>query len=87
MQGFLGFPQVQMVAVCDPVASHREHARRIVNDRYHNQDCKDYNDFRDVLARKDIDAVLIGTPTTGTPSSRSRHARAARMSIARSRSA
>jgi len=62
MQGFLGFPQVQMVAVCDVVAGHREHARRIVNERYHNQDCKEYNDFREVLARPDIDAVLIGTP-------------------------
>ncbi len=62
MQGFLGFPQVQMVAVCDPVASHRENARRIVSDHYHNQDCRDYNDFREVLARGDIDAVLIGTP-------------------------
>ncbi len=49
MQGFLGFPQVQMVAVCDVVAGHREHARRIVNDHYHNQDCKEYNDFREVL--------------------------------------
>ena len=33
-----------------------------VNERYHNQDCKEYNDFREVLARPDIDAVLIGTP-------------------------
>ena len=62
MQGFLGFPQVQMVAVCDLVAGHREHAKRIVNEHYHNQDCKEYNDFREVLARPDIDAVLIGTP-------------------------
>jgi hypothetical protein len=41
MEGFLGFPQVQMVAVCDPVTSHREDAKRIVNEHYHNQDCKD----------------------------------------------
>ena len=62
MRDFLGFPQVQMVAVCDVVAGHRERAQRIVNDQYKNQDCKEYNDFRDVLARPDIDAVLIGTP-------------------------
>ena len=49
MQGFLGFHQVQMVAVCDPVTSHREHARRIVSDHCQNKDCKDYNDFREVL--------------------------------------
>ena len=62
MQGLLGFRQVQMVAVCDPVTSHREHARRIVCDHYENKDCKDCNDFREVLARGDIDAVLIATP-------------------------
>jgi hypothetical protein len=62
MQGFMGFPEVQMVAVCDPVPQHRNRARDIVNRRYNNNDCRAYNDFRDVLARDDIDAVLIGTP-------------------------
>jgi hypothetical protein len=33
-----------------------------VDQRYNNKDCKTYNDFREVLARDDIDAVLIGTP-------------------------
>ena len=48
----------------------REPARRIVNKHYGEQDsksgggnfCEAYEDFRDVLARKDIDAVLIATP-------------------------
>jgi hypothetical protein len=62
MGGFMGFPQVQMVAVCDVVPEHRERAKQKVNERYKNKDCKAYSDFRDVLARDDIDAVLIGTP-------------------------
>ncbi|MBL8798318.1 MAG: Gfo/Idh/MocA family oxidoreductase [Planctomycetia bacterium] len=62
MSGFMGFGDVQMVAVCDVVPEHRERARQRVNDKYGNQDCKAYSDFREVLARKDIDAVLIGTP-------------------------
>jgi hypothetical protein len=62
MHGFMGFPDVQFVAVCDPVPEHRERARNSVNDRYKSKDCKVYNDFREVLARDDIDAVLIGTP-------------------------
>jgi hypothetical protein len=62
MQGFMGFPEVQMVAVCDPVPEHRERARNLVNRRYRNQDCTAYNDFQELLARNDIDAVLIGTP-------------------------
>ncbi len=62
MRGFMGHPEVQMVAVCDPVPEHRERARNAVNEKYRNKDCKAYNDFREVLARPDIDAVLIGTP-------------------------
>ncbi len=62
MQGFMGFPEVQMVAVCDPVPAHRERARVLVNRRYGNSDCAAYSDFRELLARPDIDAVLIGTP-------------------------
>jgi hypothetical protein len=58
----MGFAEVQMVAVCDPVPEHRERARTRVNDRYGNQDCQPYHDFRELLARPDIDAVLIGTP-------------------------
>ena len=45
-----------------PVPEHREKARSIVNGRYKNSDCKAYSDFREVVARDDIDAVLIATP-------------------------
>ena len=55
MRGFLGHADVQMVAVCDPVPAHREEARKNVNDRYGNNDCREYNDFREVLVRDDID--------------------------------
>ena len=62
MRGFMGFPQVQMLAVCDPVPEHRQQAKKIVDDKYKSQDCVAYNDFRELLAREDIEAVLIGTP-------------------------
>ena len=62
MNDFLRFPEVQMVATCDPVAAHREAAKQLVDKHYTNKDCATYNDFREVLARDDIDAVLIGTP-------------------------
>lgn len=58
----LGFKEVQVVAVCDVVKAHGQRATDMVNRRYGNTDCKTYTDFRDVLARDDIDAVLIGTP-------------------------
>ncbi|HOD81330.1 MAG: putative oxidoreductase YcjS [Planctomycetes bacterium ADurb.Bin126] len=62
MRGFMGHGEVQMVAVCDVVPTHRERAREHVNGKYGNQDCFATGDFREVLARADIDAVLIGTP-------------------------
>jgi predicted dehydrogenase len=60
--GFLGFKEVQVVAVCDVVAQHRALAKELVDKRYGTTDCQMYENFRDVLARSDIDAVLIATP-------------------------
>ncbi len=62
MNAFMGFPEVQMVAACDPVPAHRNRAKEIVDKKYGDQGCQTYNDFREVNAREDIDAVLIGTP-------------------------
>jgi len=59
--GFIGREEVQVVAVCDVDVRHRNRARDIVNKTYGNKDCAVYNDFRDLLARPDIDAVLIAT--------------------------
>ncbi|HSH16442.1 MAG TPA: Gfo/Idh/MocA family oxidoreductase, partial [Verrucomicrobiae bacterium] len=62
MGGFLGQSDARVVAVCDVKQDQRDLAQRQVNDRYQNQDCAAYVDFREVLAREDIDAVLIATP-------------------------
>lgn len=62
----LGFGDVQIVAVCDVDTTRREKAKRRVNETYEANDrpakCESYNDFRQVLDRKDIDAVVIVTP-------------------------
>jgi predicted dehydrogenase len=53
---------VQFVAICDPKRSQREAIKRMVDNRYGNQDCAMYQDIRVFLAeRTDIDAVLIAT--------------------------
>ena len=62
MNKMMEFPEVQMVAVCDVDRAHRDQARDIVNQKYGNQDCAAYNDFRELLARSDIDAVTVTTP-------------------------
>ena len=60
--GFLNDSQVQVLAVCDVFADHRNRAKMRTDEKYGNQDCAAYNDFRELLDRKDIDAVLVATP-------------------------
>jgi hypothetical protein len=59
---FLGRADVQYVAVCDVRKGAREQAKGKVDERYKNTDCQAYNDFRELLARTDIDAVHVATP-------------------------
>jgi hypothetical protein len=59
---FLGFREVHVLAVCDVVATARNAAKAMVDRRYDNRDCMSYGDFREITARDDIEAVLIGTP-------------------------
>jgi len=59
---FLGRPDVQYVAVCDVRQKWREAGKERADGRNGNKDCAAYVDFRELLARDDIDAVHIGTP-------------------------
>ncbi|MCA9290774.1 MAG: Gfo/Idh/MocA family oxidoreductase [Phycisphaerales bacterium] len=59
---FLRQPDVQVVAVCDPDRTRRDETARDVDTFYGTSGCASYNDFRDLLARDDIDAVIQATP-------------------------
>ena len=61
MQAFMAQPDVRMVAVCDAKRERREAVRGIVNQAYGNEDCAAYIDMMELLARPDIDAVVIAT--------------------------
>ena len=63
----LSHEELQVVAVCDVDTTRREHARKKVEEFYagkagQKNACASYNDFRELIARKDIDAVCIATP-------------------------
>jgi len=58
---FLQEPDVRFLAICDVKAVRREAVKKLADTKYGNQDCSMYRDFRELLARPDIDAVLIAT--------------------------
>jgi predicted dehydrogenase len=62
MSNFLNEGDCRVVAVCDLKSDQLDLARAAVQQRYGGNDCKTYHDFRDLVARKDIDACLIATP-------------------------
>jgi len=68
LRNFLNQKICRVVAVCEVDTTRREHARRQVNEFYTQRpelgspDCAAYNDFRELVARDDIDAVCIATP-------------------------
>ncbi len=62
LEGFLRFEQARVVAVADVDAEHRANAAKMINGTYDNKDCKEYNDFREMLERKDLDAISIAVP-------------------------
>ncbi len=61
MAGHLAQSDVRVLAVCDVWKDHAEGARKQVNDRYKNEDCRAYHNFRELVERPDIDAVIVGT--------------------------
>lgn len=62
MRNFLENGDVQWVAVCDVDRGHLEEARRTVDDHYGNRACAVTRDFRELFARRDLDAVSIAVP-------------------------
>jgi len=61
MHGFARHDDVQFVAVCDPYRDRREAARDWLNEKYGNRSVTAYEDLRELLARPDIDGVVICT--------------------------
>jgi len=58
----LRIKECQVVLACDLDKIHLQSALDTVNSHYKNRDCKPYHDYREVMARKDIDAVMLAVP-------------------------
>jgi len=59
---FLNIKDCRVVAACDLDKNALQQAVDTVNNSYGNKDCKAYHDYRELMARKDIDAVMIAIP-------------------------
>ena len=62
LSSFAGDKQVQYVAVCDVVKGRREAAKAGVDSKYGDKACAAYSDYRELLARPDIDAIHTACP-------------------------
>lgn len=62
LKHFLKEEDCRVVAVCDAFVSRTRKAKQVVDAHYKTTDCQEFADFRDLLARDDIDAVAISTP-------------------------
>src|SRR5688572_23708469 len=58
---FLPQPDVQFISVCDVQYGRRQAVKKMVDEHYGNRDCETVRDMQEILARDDLDAVLIAT--------------------------
>ena len=61
LKAMLKHEDVRCVAIADVQANRRQKGKELVDQYYGNTDCVLYRDFRELLGRKDIDAVLVAT--------------------------
>ncbi len=62
MWSFFGKPEAQIVALCDVDAKHRDDVRKEIEKQGGDKGLPVYGDFRELLARRDLDAVSIAVP-------------------------
>ncbi|NND09494.1 MAG: Gfo/Idh/MocA family oxidoreductase, partial [Saprospiraceae bacterium] len=59
--GMMPHKDVHVLAIADVQASRRNAGKELVDAHYENKDCDLYSDFRELLHRRDIDAMLVAT--------------------------
>src|SRR5215472_15259853 len=59
LERYLELAAAKVLIVCDVDGFRMRKAKAMVDAKYDNEDCAMTKDFREVIARKDIDAVMI----------------------------
>ena len=59
---FLNFDDVRVIAVCDIDDDHSAAAKKMVDEKYGNTDCRVYKDFREILEKEKSDAAILALP-------------------------
>ena len=59
---FLRQPDCQVVASANIDKNHLAKSLSTINGHYKNEDCKGYHDYREMMARTDIDTVMLAVP-------------------------
>ena len=62
LNSFLKFPDVRIVSICDVRKDRRDNAKQKVDSNYGDTRCATYSDYRELLARKDVDAIVTASP-------------------------
>ena len=61
-RSFLVEEDCQVVAACDLNRVNLQKAVDTINQHYENKDCAAYQDYREMMAREDLDAVMLAVP-------------------------
>ena len=61
-KAFLRNDDCQVVATCNIDKHHLQASLDAINGHYQNKDCRTYHDYREMMARKDMDAVMLAVP-------------------------
>jgi predicted dehydrogenase len=59
---FLKFDDVQAVAVCDVDDKQAAAAKKMIDEKYGNNDCRVYKDFREMLEKETLDTAILALP-------------------------